>query len=205
MRGIWIACVCAAGCDLYFGPGDRDASPAPPPDAAIVAGPDASPIVPPDPPATCSTTVVYVESVAGDARAPFLIASIRDAFAFYHVPIATTQMGPGVAIELSPTQPDTVSSMPPCLAEVGAMAIVQDDRSRSNEEIVAAAVRALGAFTALPLVVDAGDCMNDAGAPPGCVLGRASTVALDECGGFSGAVDEAQWVADRLGCPGVGG
>ena len=178
MRAIVLACVCATGCELYFGPGDRDAAPSPPPDAVVVSPPDAAMITPPDPPATCSTTAVYVAFEPGDPRGPFVAASIKDALAFYHVPITTTApAGAALTIQLSPKQPDSISTFPTCLEHTDTPAIVADDRSRDNDAIVASALRGLGVLDGLPMVVEAGDCLKGDGATPGCTFGRAQTIA----------------------------
>ena len=202
MRAIWLACVCA-GCELYFGPSNPDAIPQDTdvsvivPDAAI----DAATITPPDPPPTCSTTAIYLTSVTGDPRAPFVIASIKDALAFYHVPITTTApTGNVFTIQLTPTGTDSFESA--CTPASSVIIYVADNRSLSTETIVAHAMRGLGVMDGLPLVIDAGDCLNQAQPVSGCVFGRATTIASDSCQrGFTSPFDEAQMLANDLGCP----
>ncbi len=207
MRAIWLACVCATGCELYFGPGDQDAATSPPPDAATVMPPDAATIAPPDPPATCSTTPVYVLSMPGDPRGPFVTASIKDALAFYHVPIVATTTPPsgGLTIALRPTGVGGVEiPAQMCSIQSGSSYPVSDDRSRSNEQIVADSLHGLGLLFTFPVVDNSGDCMAGV-ATPGCTFGRAETVQSDLCGLWgAGPIDEAQLLANGLGCPGVG-
>jgi hypothetical protein len=51
-------------------------------------------------------------------------------------------------------------------------------------------------------MLDAGDCMNDV-VVPGCMFGRADSVARDPCGQWTALqpIDEAQLLATHLGCP----
>ena len=213
VRAILIVCALAgaSGCELYFGPASSDAAPNDSflivPDGGIVE-PDAAALTPPDPPATCSTILVYVVSEPGDPRGPFVSASIADALRFYHVPITAATAPPtsglSLTLVLSPRATTAVDVPTSCMLQIGGTATIADDRSRSNEEIVANALHGLGVLYTFPAMIDAGDCMNDT-VVPGCRFGRADTVQADPCGYWEfGKVDEAQMLATDLGCPGVG-
>ena len=200
---VLLACMCATGCELYFGPGDQDAAPTPTPDAFLIV-PDAATITRPDPPASCSTTKVYVQTDPSDPRGPFVAALIKDALAFYHVPIVavTTDQSDGLTIALLPTAVGGGASWPQCTFG-GASVGIGDGRGQSNEQIVAQALYGVGVMLDFPKVTNAGDCMADI-VTPGCTFGRAQTVESDPCGLWpTGTIDEAQLVSYGLGCPGI--